>query len=140
MIVGSVPPSLSVVSTHPTSLCLLCRTGIVRYCRQSGERLGEFFLRTTKGGTDPSITNIYSLFYSYSVPKRGTVGGFESGSYNRDFKYMYLAAFLALYLNLKTNSVTRIVILFLCGFLAMRFCSFTRFCFLFLTNQTLSVL
>ena len=62
-------------STLPTSLCLLCRqlyrrTGIARYCRQSGERLGECFLQKTKGGgTDRSITNIYSLvgtvrFYS----------------------------------------------------------------------------
>ena len=32
-----------------------------RYCKilhgQSGERLGDCFLWTTKGGTDPSITN-----------------------------------------------------------------------------------
>ena len=63
---GQSPPSLSLGSTHPTSLCLLCRqlyrrTGIVRCCRQSGQRLGECFLRTTKWGTDPSITDIYSL-------------------------------------------------------------------------------
>ena len=66
----SPPPSFSVGSTLPTSLCLLCRqlyrrTGIVRYCRQSGERLGECFLRTTKGGTDPYITNKYALGRSH---------------------------------------------------------------------------
>ena len=66
--VSSPPLSLSVGSTLPTSLCLLCRHSAViqtdkycRYCRQSREGLGECFLRTTKGGADPSITDIYSL-------------------------------------------------------------------------------
>ena len=66
VIEGSVPPCVVLGSTLTTSLCLLCRqlyrrTGMVRYCRQSGERLGECFLPTTKGGNDPSIINIYSL-------------------------------------------------------------------------------
>ena len=38
---------------------------MVCVCRQSGERLGECFLLTTKGGTDPSITNIYSLVLTF---------------------------------------------------------------------------
>ena len=57
----------SVLSLPALSAVILIQTdryeySIVRYCRQSGERLGECFLWTTKGGgADPSITNINSL-------------------------------------------------------------------------------
>ena len=34
---------------------------VVRSSRQCGERLGEFFFLDNKEGTDPSITNKYSL-------------------------------------------------------------------------------
>ena len=66
VIEGSVPPFVvrrkhSPNLSLPALLAVYRRTGIVRFCRQSRERLGECFLRTTKGGTDPSITNIYSL-------------------------------------------------------------------------------
>ena len=54
---------------------------MVCVCRQSGERLGECFLLTTKGGTDPSITNIYSLVLTFrelmSVGWQAAVGGWE---------------------------------------------------------------
>ena len=64
------PPSLSIGSTLPTSLRSVC--SILLYLsvcitadRAGRERLGECFLRTTKGGTDPSITNIYSLMRTF---------------------------------------------------------------------------
>ena len=67
MIEGSVPPFIVRKKHSPnlSPLCLQYLTIPVRLynCRQSSqrERLGECFLRTTKGGTDPSITNKYSL-------------------------------------------------------------------------------
>ena len=68
---------MSVGSTLPTSLHSVC--SIFQYLsvcltadRAGRERLGECFLWTRKGGTDPSITNIYSLnggngCYTYST-------------------------------------------------------------------------
>ena len=63
---GQSPPSLSVVrrkhSPNLSPLCLQYLTKPVRLYktadRAGRERLGECFLRTTKGGTDLSITNI----------------------------------------------------------------------------------
>ena len=71
VIEGSVPHFVARRKNSPNlSLCLLCRplyrrTGIVRYCRQCGERLGECFLR---------ITNIYSLAKTLSGPLRNRLG------------------------------------------------------------------
>ena len=64
--VSPPPPLLSRGSTHPTSLRSVCR--ILQYLsvsitadRAGRKRLGECFLWTMKGGTDPSITKKYSL-------------------------------------------------------------------------------
>ena len=66
------PPLSSGGSTLPTSLRLLCYTDgqVVQYiyCRLSGERLGDYFPRKTKGGGGAvcSKSDIYSLMLTAS--------------------------------------------------------------------------